>query len=73
LRDAATFWFKGLTINPVAGAGVITTLDALIPAFEQQFAFDPAQNWHYLSEFFKRNWTRKRNLKTSYVEFKKLV
>jgi len=56
----------------VAGAGVIATLDALIAAFELQFAFDPVQKWHYLSEFFKTKQDM-RNQKTSYVEFKKPV
>jgi len=37
----------------VPAAGVISTLNRLIAAFELQFAFDPAQKWHYLSEFFK--------------------
>jgi len=63
LRDAATLWFKGLTINPVAGAGVIATLDALIAAFELQFAFDPAQKWRYLPEFFKTKQNTEEKLK----------
>jgi len=53
LRDAANIWFNGLTNNQVAGAGVTATLDALLAAFQQQFAFVPAQKWRYLSKFFK--------------------
>jgi len=53
LKDAAALWFNGLTVNAVPAAGVISSLDLLVAAFESQFAFDPAQKCRYLSEFVK--------------------
>jgi len=45
LRDAATLWFHGLNVNTAPAAEFISMLNALIAAFELQFAFDPAQKW----------------------------
>jgi len=42
-----------LTIDAVLTAGDISSLDLLVDAFKAQFAFDLAQKWRYLSEFFK--------------------
>jgi len=53
LKDAAALRFNGLTLNVVPAAGVISSLDLLVAAFNAHFAFDPAQKWRYLSEFFK--------------------